>query len=127
MPTSKLLLNSIISTNGARFMSVDIKKISQAGLLANKLLTMRLDEFGYYPCRFSPGFGGTHGGLSHFPWSSMINFNMENHHVHTTPHKHNPIQYGKKVQEVFEDKSPLLSKQQIKEVQHIVCTLLYYL
>ena len=103
--TTKLLLNSTISTKGAKFMTADIKifylntpmerfeymrmaynlipadiiqayglealktidgwiyieiqkgmyGLPQAGILANKLLTQRLRDFGYYPCTYTPG------------------------------------------------------------------------
>ena len=42
------------------------------------------------------------------------------------PYKHTPIVYGAKQQFATEDTSPKLDKQQIKTVQNIVGTLLYY-
>lgn len=42
------------------------------------------------------------------------------------PHQHIPIIYGKNVQTVPEDTSPKLSPPEIKRVQNIVGTLLYY-
>eukprot|EP00957_Ditylum_brightwellii_P013416 1013179-Ditylum_brightwellii.AAC.1 len=103
--TSKLLMNSTISTPGAKFMTVDRKNfylntlidryeympiaynllpkeiiekydleelktedgwvyikiqkgmygLSQVDILANKLLTQRLHDFGYFPCTYTPG------------------------------------------------------------------------
>ena len=52
-------------------------------------------------------------------------------HLHSTvpqqaPNKMATIQYGTKVQRVEEDKSPPLTPEQIKRVQNIVGTLLYY-
>ncbi len=52
-------------------------------------------------------------------------------HLHPTvpqhaPYKTTTIQYGTKVQRVEEDKSPPLMPEQIKWVQNIVRTLLYY-
>jgi hypothetical protein len=52
-------------------------------------------------------------------------------HPHPTtpqhaPYKSAPIQYGTKVQRVEEDDSPLLTEKEIKHVQDIVGTLLYY-
>ena len=52
-------------------------------------------------------------------------------HPHPTVHQQAPyktttIQYGAKVQRVEEDKSPPLTPEQIKRVQNIVKTLLYY-
>jgi hypothetical protein len=52
-------------------------------------------------------------------------------HPHPTvpqhaPYKTTAIQYGAKVQRVEEDKSPPLTPEQIKRVQNIVSTLLYY-
>ncbi len=104
LATAKLLFNSVISTPGAHFLTMDIKDfylntpmespkfmhlkynilpleiitkygpaqkvldgwvyvrtekgmygLPQAGLLANKLLTSRLDTHGYYQCQFTPG------------------------------------------------------------------------
>jgi len=43
-----------------------------------------------------------------------------------SPYKATTIHYGTKVQRVEEDKSPPLTTDQIKRVQKIVCTLLYY-
>ena len=43
-----------------------------------------------------------------------------------SPNKATPIQYGSKVQKVVKDATPLLNKAEIKQVQEIVGTLLYY-
>eukprot|EP00957_Ditylum_brightwellii_P127223 9700359-Ditylum_brightwellii.AAC.1 len=42
------------------------------------------------------------------------------------PHKHVPIQYGAKMQWVEEDLTELLKQMEIKRIQDIVGTLLYY-
>ena len=52
-------------------------------------------------------------------------------HPHPTtpqhpPYKSTPIQYGTKVQRVEEDNSPPLTEKEIKHIQDIVGTLLYY-
>jgi hypothetical protein len=43
-----------------------------------------------------------------------------------SPHKHTPIQYGAKTQYAIDDDTPKLTKQQIREVQDIVGTILFY-
>ena len=43
-----------------------------------------------------------------------------------SPHKHTPIQYGAKTQYAMDDDTPKLTKQQIREVQDIVGTILFY-
>ncbi len=43
-----------------------------------------------------------------------------------SPYKSTPIQYGAKVQRVAQDTTPPLNKDEIKRVQEIVGTLLYY-
>eukprot|EP00957_Ditylum_brightwellii_P162840 12400392-Ditylum_brightwellii.AAC.1 len=43
-----------------------------------------------------------------------------------SPYKHVPIKYGQKIQIVITDDSNPVSSQQIKHIQNVVGTLLYY-
>eukprot|EP00804_Cyclotella_cryptica_P014586 CCRYP_020641-RA/>CCRYP_020641-RA protein AED:0.25 eAED:0.25 QI:0/0/0/1/1/1/3/0/614 len=60
MLTTKILLNSVISTKGARFMTIDIKDFylntPMAGIIAQQLLEKRLALKGYRQSSITPGF-----------------------------------------------------------------------
>lgn len=108
-------LNEVVTSNGWVYIEIrkDIYGLRQAGLLANKLIVQRLDKFGYYPCEFTPK------ALTKFQHPKPARPQHE-------PYKSKPIQYGKKVQLAKDETPPQLMKEQIKHMQDIVDTLLFY-
>ena len=236
LTTAKLLFNSVISTPGARFLTMDIKDfylntpmehpefmrlrydtlpeeiiskyglaqkvldgwtyvriekgmygLPQAGLLANKLLSSRLETHGYYQCQFTPGlwrhkwrpvtfslvvddFGVKTVGLTHakhlidalqkyytvsVDWTGelfcgisltwdyrgkTVDLSMPGyiekalkrfHHAPPSqpqhaPYKSAPIQFGGAKQIPLNDTTAVLTPLQIKHIQQVVGTLLYY-
>ncbi len=236
LTTAKLLFNSVISTPGARFLTMDIKDfylntpmerpefmrlkydilpeeivsqyglaekvtdgwtyvriekgmygLPQAGLLANKLLSSRLEAHGYYQCQFTPGlwrhkwrpvtfslvvddFGVKTVGLTHakhlkhvlqnyytvsVDWTGelfcgislcwdyhnkTVDLSMPGyiekalkrfHHTPPSqpqhaPYKSAPIHFGSTKQIPLDDTTAVLTPLQIKHIQQVVGTLLYY-
>eukprot|EP00804_Cyclotella_cryptica_P013964 CCRYP_002495-RA/>CCRYP_002495-RA protein AED:0.17 eAED:0.08 QI:0/0/0/1/1/1/3/0/1003 len=118
--------------------------LPQAGILANKLLKQRLSTDGYFELPHTPGlfkhisrpvqfslvvddFGIKYTGQEHL--DHLIQSIRKHYDAKpvNTPWEPYPIKYGHPIQETLpEDDSPLLTKQNIKHIQQIVGSFLYY-